>query len=233
MIDTTDFTDKDSKVPEYRELYEKHDFIEAYGKHTDLRIEKDGPELAIGAKKDGAQDWDIHGKMQLEFLKSRGLKPHHKFLDLGCGTGRLACKMIPYLDSGNYTGIDISQSCYDSCVDMVEREGLKDKKPSFALGDGAFKPVTGARFNLIWAHSVLTHLPPDIIENLFKKLSGMRFKEFVFTYKFHVEPRRSGLKQFQYDPGFFKALAASVNLIAEPVPFEWPAGQKTMKVYYR
>lgn len=232
-LDTKGWTDKDSHKPEYRELYEKHGFIEAYGKHTDLRIEKDGPELAIGAKKDGAQDWDIHGNMQLAFLKSRGLKPTHTFLDLGCGTGRLACKMIPYLNQHRYTGIDISLKAIINCIDLVEKEGLESKKPLFINGDGTFSPVGTSRFNLIWAHSVLTHLPPDIIENIFTDLSKMAFGEFVFTYKHHVEPRRSGLKQFQYNPGFFKDLAASVNLTADSIPFEWPAGQKTMKVTWK
>lgn len=32
--------------------------------------------------------WDEIGKLQFEFMVKQGLKPHHKFLDIGCGSLR-------------------------------------------------------------------------------------------------------------------------------------------------
>lgn len=221
------YRDKDSKVPEYAELYEKHDFITAYGKHTDLRIAKDGPELAIGAKRDGSQDWEIHGQMQLQFLISRGLKPEHRLLDLGCGTGRLACQAIPYLNEGNYVGIDISAEAIKHC-----RAIETDKKPTFIHGDGSLKPaIPLSPFNIIFAHSVFTHLPADVIETIFQDLSKIGFGEFCFTYKSASAVTRSGLKQFQFPPSFFVGLARKYGMDGEVVPFDWPAGQKTFRVF--
>lgn len=220
MIDVSGFSDKDSKRPEYRELYESYSFIEAYAKHTDLRIAKDGPELAIGARRDGSQDWGIHGKQQLDFLISRGLKPEHSLLDIGCGTGRLACKAADYCQ---YTGLDISQSAIEHCKATVNAE--------FIHGDGTLKPVKDRAFNLIWAHSVMTHLPADAIEALIQDLSEMAFGEFCFTFKEAGQVHRSGLKQFQYPVSFFVKLAERYGLKAERLPHEWPAGQKTMRVW--
>ena len=42
MIDKKDWTDKDSKKPEYAELYEKHDFIKAYSLHKIGKFTADG-----------------------------------------------------------------------------------------------------------------------------------------------------------------------------------------------
>ena len=108
-LDITGFSDKDSKRPEYRKLYEQNDYITAYSAHTDKRIETDGPELAIGAKRDGLQDWEIHSQRQLDFLTSRGLRPYHPLLDFGCGTGRLASRAVPSLEEGNNPWIDIPE----------------------------------------------------------------------------------------------------------------------------
>ena len=48
----------------------------------------------------------IMGKFQLDFMKSIGLKPQHKVLDFGCGSGRFGTKAINYLESGGYCGLD-------------------------------------------------------------------------------------------------------------------------------
>ncbi len=87
-------------------------------------------------------------------------------------------------------------------------------------------------FNLIWAHSVLTHTPEDVAEEFFKDLSEMTFGAFFFTYKHADEGyRRSGLKQFQYSPTRFGEMARKNGLKAKPVDVRWPAGQRTMMVW--
>lgn len=224
-IDTSGFTDKASKNPEELKLYQENDFITAYSKHTDLRIDRDGPQNAIGSNGKDGQGWDEHGKAQLGFLISQGLRPKMALLDLGCGTGRLACKAVPYLSEGSYTGIDISEKAIDQCRSL----GLDAE---FIHGDGSLKPVKNKPFNLIWAHSVLTHTPEDVAEEFFKDLSEMTFGAFFFTYKHADEGyRRSGLKQFQYSPTRFGEMARKNGLKAKPVDVRWPAGQRTMMVW--
>ena len=46
-----------------------------------------------------------------DFLIDQGLKPHHKFLDVGCGAGRIGYPAMTYLDSGNYFAFDKEKSC--------------------------------------------------------------------------------------------------------------------------
>src|ERR1035438_2924105 len=50
--------------------------------------------------------WDSIGALQFEFLKSRGLLPDHRFMDVGCGALRGGSHFIRYLDPGCYHGID-------------------------------------------------------------------------------------------------------------------------------
>jgi len=98
------FRDKDSKKERFRSLYEKYDFLTAYSRHTDLRVE-DNPIGAIGR----VDEWDSHGILQRDFLIDLGMKPEHKLLDIGCGVGRASRAFVPYLHPGNYVGIDISK----------------------------------------------------------------------------------------------------------------------------
>ncbi len=223
------FSDKDSGRPEYRSLYERHDFITAYSAHTDKRIEQDGPELAIGAKRDGLQDWDIHSQQQLDFLTSRGLRPYHTLLDFGCGTGRLASRAVPYLEKGNYTGIDISPKALECAAHYLKAHNMIDKMPRLVLGGGQIS-AAGEKFDFIWSHSVLTHLPMEILQDIFLDLSTMEFQEWCFTFKEREAPKRTGLKQFGYSAQSLINCASNYGLKAEKLDVEWPAGQKTMVV---
>lgn len=229
------FRDKDSKKPHFRELYEKHPFLEAYARHTDLRMEAD-PKWAIGR----GDEWESHGLQQLEFLKSEGLKPSHFLLDVGCGPGRAARRFVPYLDPARYVGVDISPRCLAYAEQLAVDEGWADRKPSFVLeGDLSFTdagltPVDRAifRFDFIWAHSVFTHLPPQQIQTMIANASKLLMNggKFLFTYKPADRPQRSGLKQFQFPWQFFASCAQSAGLICTPLDYLFPAHQRTIRL---
>lgn len=231
QIDDSEFTDKDSKRPEYRSLYENSDnYIEAYSRHTDLRIKNDGPELAIGGQ------WEEHGPLQMQFLKDIGLAPDHKFLDFGCGTGRLARHMIPYLNTANYVGIDISMGALENCANICESENLWDKSPWFVHSvDGMLLPALDkCLFQYIWAHSVFTHLPPELIRCALQDIKKLLSDSgtFAFTYKKRDRTYRTGLKQFGYTTEWFLKESKKCGLVAKPLDERWPQGQSCIVVQH-
>src|ERR1700756_713587 len=50
--------------------------------------------------------WEEYGQLEFDFMVSRGLKPEHVLLDIACGSLRAGVHFIPYLDAGNYLGIE-------------------------------------------------------------------------------------------------------------------------------
>src|ERR1700680_1744351 len=50
--------------------------------------------------------WEELGRLQFEFMVSRGLRPEHVLLDIACGALRGGVHFIGYLDSGNYLGLE-------------------------------------------------------------------------------------------------------------------------------
>ena len=50
--------------------------------------------------------WYGIGKRQYHFLINEGLVPEHKFLDIACGSLRLGQYVIPFLNKGNYFGVE-------------------------------------------------------------------------------------------------------------------------------
>lgn len=216
------FSDKDSKLERYRALYQSLDFLTAYSRHTDLRM-ADDPKGAIGR----SDEWESHGLLQRDFLIAEGLRPPHRLLDVGCGPGRAARRLVPYLDKGRYIGIDISLACLAHAVKLSVSEGWSEKDPVFL--HNAALDLASVTVDMIWAHSVFTHLPPQQVDLMIQNAAKILAPggHFLFTYKRADKPRRSGLKQFQYPIEFFMACASGAGLTCEPRPMIWPAHQRT------
>lgn len=110
--------------------------------------------------------WEELGDKQMAFLMERGLKPQHRLLDLGCGSGRLAVKVVPYLAPGNYVGIDISPSLLGAARTELTGLGVADKLGPEALhATATFEPhADAAPFDFGIAQSLFTHLPLEEFE---------------------------------------------------------------------
>jgi SAM-dependent methyltransferase len=107
----------------------------------------------------GGGDFDLIGRIELGILQAEGLKPGHRVVDFGCGTGRLAVHLLPYLDGGRYFGIDIAASILEkarACVarrvprPMCSVEWIRNTATSFPLAD--------ASVDFVCAFSVFTHV---------------------------------------------------------------------------
>ena len=117
--------------------------------------------------------WDEVGQLQLDFLVSRGLKPHHRLLDIGCGSLRGGIKLIKYLDAGHYAGSDLHESLLAAGYDIeLAKEGLTHKLPRCNLvADGEFDFAwCPARFDFALAQSVFTALPLNFLRICLERL---------------------------------------------------------------
>jgi SAM-dependent methyltransferase len=226
-------TDKSSRDPEVVELYRQHDFLTAYGRHTDLRV-KDDPQLAIGG------EWEEYGNIQRDFLIAQGLKPHHRLLDLGCGTGRLARKIVPYLAYENYLGVDISKEAILYAWRLADDEGW-DNGDTRKVGElrrgprfGCWQNIDGIKeqFDFVWAFSVFIHLPrAEIEESICAVMSKLApGGKFYFSYVPTNLPdnTRTGLKQFKHPLSLYEKLAANLNYSLVEVP--WPGRQRILEM---
>lgn len=118
--------------------------------------------------------WDELGALQRDFLIARGLRPEHRLLDIGCGALRAGVALIPYLDPGNYWGIDKHRALLDAgWVAELRPLGLTARQPRaqlVALADFEFAEL-GVRFDYALAQSVFTHLPLNRIRRCLARLA--------------------------------------------------------------
>jgi len=117
-------------------------------------------------------------------LTSRGLKPEHRVLDIGCGIGNLALGLADYL-TGSYDGMDVHPEAVSWC-----QQAITPRYPSFRfhradLASRAYNPsgrthassyrfpFADRTFDVIFLGSVFTHMLPDDVETYIREISRL------------------------------------------------------------
>jgi len=101
---------------------------------------------------------DKSGLWQFETLKTLGLAADSRLLELGPGGGRLAMHVIPYLNRGHYAGLDVSRQGLDWLWDLLPQVDRAREPSLFWGGDFNLEGLLPWKPDIIWAHSVFTHL---------------------------------------------------------------------------
>lgn len=162
--------------------------------------------VAEGAHRDMAGgSWDEVGKLQFQFLVDHGLKPEHKLLDIGCGPLRGGLHFIPYLDPGNYWGIDISASLIEAgWNEELGKAKLQTRQPRHqlvCLQDFEFNTLN-EQFDFSIAASVFTHLSFNRIRRCLVRLAPvLEPGGKLFATFFEVPIDKSSEEPLSHNPG--------------------------------
>jgi len=187
------------------------------GTYTDFyEIKMDRKALKDGIEVSGRpRDKVFH----LDYLRKQGLVPSMHFLDFGCGAAASGVSIIEFLDKGRYTGADISQECLRHANSLIASNQLSDKAPVFLhLPGGSTAPLRNKQYDVIWAQSVLTHLPPAEIQTFFdlvkKHLApgGRAFATYTHNNS-SIEQKRT--KNYEYNEGILQTMASNAGLRAK------------------
>jgi SAM-dependent methyltransferase len=141
----------------------------------------------------------------LEDLIAAGMQPHHRVLDYGCGVMRTGLTVIPYLDAGNYTAVDISEVRLDKGRGLLAESGIEPGSyQAFTVADCTLDELTGYQFDYVWAQSVLTHMPASEIRVMLRAMQSRLAPggQFLFTFSTGETYKRRHVKDFWYPEDF-------------------------------
>ena len=133
-----------------------------------------------------AKLWQMKQEFQIKFLKKFGLLPHHKFLDIGCGTLRGGIPVINYLNKENYYGIEVRDNVLNEGRKELLESGLNNKNPELTLFNDFNLLHFTIKFDVIFAFSVLIHLEDSILEKCFEFIQRSISNNGVFYANINI-----------------------------------------------
>src|SRR5579863_3214576 len=111
------------------------------------------------------EDYDLIAAMTFNLLTTLGLRQGHRVLDVGCGSLRLGRLLIPYLNAGNYTGIEPNKWLVDEGVQReTGLDQIRTKQPTFYFDSSAKALPPDQSFDFAVAQSIFSHCGPDLVE---------------------------------------------------------------------
>lgn len=162
--------------------------------------------------------WEELGGLQLDFLKSQGMQPRHRLLDIGCGALRLGVKAVDYLDSGNYFGLDLSRELIDAGYEKELGAAQRARLPQSNLTandqfDFSFLPES---IDYAIAQSVFTHLPLNHIRRCLSRLAPHLAPSGRFFATAWIIPQEHPVDQPCSQPGAINGMPIVTTDLTDP-----------------
>lgn len=155
--------------------------------------------------------WEEVGKLQFDFMVSKGLTPASTLLDVGCGALRGGVHFVRFLDDGNYYGIDINNSLLKAGMRELRASGLAERQVHLHQTDQFDATEFAVKFDFGISVSVITHLCANQIIYCFLQMRRVMHERSSFFFSFfevpelsipdaYSQPRGGVVTRFQADP---------------------------------
>jgi hypothetical protein len=147
------------------------------------------PEKAVGS---ATRDrWLALGKLQFDYLLEHGLQPTHDVLEIGCGNLRAGWRIIEFLEPHRYQGLDISPDVLLAANRTIVERELQDREPRLCLVDDlGLEFLPAERYDVVHAHSVFSHCPPEVILECFDHVGRVMRRDGWFDFTFNATAGR-------------------------------------------
>jgi cyclopropane fatty-acyl-phospholipid synthase-like methyltransferase len=111
------------------------------------------------------EDYDLIAAMVFNLLTTVGLRQHHRLLDIGCGSLRVGRLFIPYLEKGNYIGVEPNRWLVQDGIDCeIGKDLLKMKSPVFSYTASLEEFTTPLELDFAVAQSIFSHCSKKLID---------------------------------------------------------------------
>lgn len=154
----------------------------------DLLLTPDGADMVekLGHRRYVGGNWDEVADGAMAFLLSQGLRPDHVLLDVACGSLRLGSRAIPYLEPGNYLGLDKEASLISAGLKHeLDPVLIEQRRPEFVVSDTFEFSRFSRKPDFAVAYSLFTHLIPDAIDLCLQNLARAINSDTLFFATFH------------------------------------------------
>lgn len=133
-----------------------------------------------------AGNYDVISAMVFNLLTSAGLRQHHRLLDIGCGSLRSGRLLIPYLNPGNYIGVEPERRMVrEGIAHELGKDLIRIKRPVFSFTASLEEFSEPLDLDYAVAQSIFSHTSKAMLEKwladvaMHMKDTGALFATFI------------------------------------------------------
>ncbi|MHC4824116.1 MAG: class I SAM-dependent methyltransferase [Planctomycetota bacterium] len=109
-------------------------------------------------------DYDLVSAMVFNLLTCLGLRQDQRVLDIGCGSLRIGRLLIPYLNKGNYVGVEPNEwLVQDGICNEIGEDQIRLKEPRFSFRTDLEEFTEPLHCDFAFAQSIFSHCGLDLI----------------------------------------------------------------------
>jgi SAM-dependent methyltransferase len=158
--------------------------------------------------------YDLLGALQFTLLCAAGLRSTHKICDIGCGSLRVGKMLIPYLNPGNYYGIEPNQWLIDEAIkEEIGADLVRIKKPQFINASDFKVGAFNQAFDFCIAQSIFSHSSKAQVEQCLSEVAQNLASDGLFLATFIWGKNDYEGEEWVY-PGCVEFKASSIKELA-------------------
>lgn len=174
-----------------------------------------------------ADKYDLISAMQFNLLTFFGLREHHFFLDIGCGSLRGAKLFIPYLLPGQYFGIEPEQWLIEEGIENeLGGEIIRIKRPVFSNDSNFTLSIFNRKFDFILAQAIFTHASQQQVRMCLSEAKKVMKPTSIFVATFVKGEKNYIGDEWVYPGCVTYTLEHMISLVEEQglicKPIDWP-----------
>lgn len=149
-------------------------FADYYVYQVNSTLKKDKVHPTLGKNIKNESKFYRTAEIEKKILIQAGLKPTHRIVDYGCGSLRIGEALIPYLNKGNYIGLDKEETFFNEGKKRLPDSLLKEKAPIFkTISDNNLKIIQEMGIDMVFSGSVLYHVPKKELKNYLENIISL------------------------------------------------------------
>jgi SAM-dependent methyltransferase len=141
-------------------------------------------------------------------MAAAAIEPHHKVVEYGCGSLRIAAHFIRRLAPGNFFGLDVVPGFYEAGQAAIGDALIAEKRPRFGvIEETTLAEAQALAADLVYSAVVCAHVHPDEIETYFRNLARLAHKpgaRLMFNAALHEHPARYAFDGWAWPLAFYQ-----------------------------
>jgi SAM-dependent methyltransferase len=141
-------------------------------------------------------------------MATAGIEPHHKVVEYGCGSLRIAAHFIRRLAPGNFFGLDVVSGFYEAGQAAIGDGLIAERRPRFGvIEETTLAEAEALAADFVYSAVVCAHVHPDEIETYFRNLVRLAHKPgawLIFNAALHEHPVRYAFDGWAWPLEFYQ-----------------------------